>query len=89
MQGTHTADPIEYLLTMPLRNSLRTVEDLGDLSHLDELVLDKRLGQRSSAKKNRRNRHVEKQFLRTSLTHHLQLCQPEQREADEASDLGR
>lgn len=68
---------------MPLRNSLRTVQDLGDLSHLDELVVDKRLGQRSSAKKNRRNRHVEKQFLRTSLTHHLRLSQPHDGEADE------
>lgn len=36
---------------MPLRNSLRAVEDPGDLSLLDELVLDKRLGQRSAAKK--------------------------------------
>ena len=71
---------------MPLRNSLRAVEDLADLSHLDELVLDKRQGQRSSAKKNRRNRHVEKQFLRTSLRHHLQLGQPEEPEAERPSD---
>ncbi len=72
---------------MPLRNSLRAVEDLGDLSHLEELVLDKRLGQRSSAKKNRRNRHVEKQFIRTSLAHHLQLRQPCGGEADELRDF--
>ncbi len=72
---------------MPLRNSLRAVEDLGDLSHLDELVLDKRLGQRSSAKKNRRNRLVEKQFIRTSLTHHLQLRQQANGTADELHDL--
>lgn len=72
---------------MPLRNSLRAVEDLSDLSHLDELVLDKRLGQRSSAKKNRRNRHVERQFLRTSLAHHLQLRQPCDGEVDELHDL--
>lgn len=73
---------------MPMRNSLRAVEDLGDLSHLDELVLDKRMGQRSSAKKNRRNRHVEKQFIRNSLTHHLQLRQPCDGEADELQDRG-
>ena len=58
---------------MPLRNSSFAIEDLSDLSHLDELVVDKRFGQRSSAKKNRRNRHYEKQFIRNSLTHHLQL----------------
>ena len=58
---------------MPLRNSSLVIEDLSDLSHLDELVVDKRFGQRSSAKKNRRNRHYEKQFIRNSLTHHLQL----------------
>ena len=58
---------------MTLRNSLKVVEDLSDLSHLSELVVDKRLGQRSSAKKNRRNRHYEKQFIRHSLAHHLQI----------------
>lgn len=58
---------------MPLRNSIHAITDLSDLSHLDELVVDKRFGQRSSAKKNRRNRHYEKQFIRNSLTHHLQL----------------
>ena len=60
---------------MPLRNSVLAIEDLSDLSHLGELVVDKRFGQRSSAKKNRRNRHYEKQFIRNSLAHHLQLPQ--------------
>jgi hypothetical protein len=63
---------------MPLRNSSLDIEDLSDLSHLDELVVDKRFGQRSSAKKNRRNRHYEKQFIRNSLAHHLQLPQAEE-----------
>jgi len=35
------------------------------------VVVDKRLGQRSSAKKNRRNRHYEKQFIRNALTHRV------------------
>lgn len=56
---------------MPQRNSPNATGDLDDLSHLDEVVIDKRFGQRSSAKKNRRNRHVEKQFIRNSLTHRL------------------
>jgi len=56
---------------MPRRNSPRTIEDLDDLSHLDTIVVDKRSGQRASAKKNRRNRHYEKQFIRNSLTQRL------------------
>lgn len=58
---------------MTLRNSSNVITDLSDLSHLSELVVDKRLGQRSSAKKNRRNRHYEKQFIRHSLAHHLEI----------------
>lgn len=54
---------------MPRRNSLNDIQGLNDLSHLDQVVVDKRLGQRSSAKKNRRNRHYEKQFIRNTLTH--------------------
>ena len=57
------------LQTMPRRNSPNAIQSLSDLSHLTEIVIDKRLGQRASAKKNRRNRHYEKQFIRNSLTH--------------------
>ncbi len=56
---------------MPLRNSPNAIQSLSDLSHLTEIVVDKRLGQRASAKKNRRNRHYEKQFIRNSLAHQL------------------
>jgi succinate dehydrogenase/fumarate reductase flavoprotein subunit len=55
---------------MPRRNSPNEIHGLSDLSHLGELVFDKRLGQRAIAKKNRRNRHYEKQFIRNTLTHH-------------------
>ncbi len=71
---------------MPLRNSLHAITDLSDLSHLDELVVDKRQIQRASAKKNRRNRHYEKQFIRHSLVHHLQLEQQDTSDPDTASD---
>ena len=54
---------------MPLRNSPNAIQTMSDLSRLTEIVIDKRLGQRASAKKNRRNRHYEKQFIRNSLTH--------------------
>jgi len=56
---------------MPRRNSPNAIEELSDLSRLGELVFDKRLGQRAIAKKNRRNRHYEKQFIRNALTHQV------------------
>lgn len=56
---------------MALRNSPNTIVSLHDLSQLDQIVVDKRFGQRSSAKKNRRNRHYEKQFIRNSLSRGL------------------
>ncbi len=54
---------------MPRRNSPNQIQDLNDLSRLGEIVVDKRLGQRAAAKKNRRNRHYEKQFIRNTLAH--------------------
>ena len=54
---------------MPRRNSPNDIADLSDLSRLSEFVFDKRQGQRASAKKHRRNRHYEKQFIRNTLAH--------------------
>jgi len=59
---------------MTRRNSPNSIQDLEDLSHLDEMVEDKRLGQRSAAKKNRRNRHYEKQFIRNAMSHRAPLA---------------
>jgi hypothetical protein len=63
---------------MPQRNSPNTIQSLTDLSHLNEVVVDKRFGQRASSKKNRRNRHYEKQFIRNTLSHGLPTEQIEQ-----------
>lgn len=52
---------------MPRRNSPNQIQDLDDLSQLDDIVSDKRRGQRSTAKKSRRNRHYEKQFIRNTV----------------------
>ena len=54
---------------MPRRNSPNEIADLGELSRLSDFVFDKRQGQRASAKKHRRNRHYEKQFIRNTLAH--------------------
>lgn len=53
---------------MTRRNSPNQIHDLADLSQLGEIVVDKRLGQRAQAKKSRRNRHYEKQFIRNALS---------------------
>jgi hypothetical protein len=52
---------------MPRRNSPNQIQDLNDLSQLHDIVSDKRRGQRSLAKKSRRNRHYEKQFIRHTV----------------------
>lgn len=52
---------------MTRRNSPSQIENLDDLSQLSHIVVDKRLGQRSQAKKSRRNRHYEKQFIRNTV----------------------
>ena len=53
---------------MAKRSSLRDIVSSDQLSNLDELVVDKRYGKRAKAKKARRNRHYEKQFLRNAVT---------------------
>ena len=59
--------PYKHSLAMPLRNSPSQIRDLDDLSQLSNIVSDKRRGQRSLAKKSRRNRHYEKQFIRNTV----------------------
>lgn len=69
---------------MPQRNSPNTIKSLTDLNHLTEIVVDKRYGQRASSKKNRRNRHYEKQFIRNTLSHGRL---PDQLEGNEQVEL--
>jgi ribosomal protein L15E len=52
---------------MTRRNSPNQIQDLDSLSQLSDIVSDKRRGQRSLAKKSRRNRHYEKQFIRNTV----------------------
>jgi DNA-binding protein H-NS len=56
---------------MSRRNSPKDVEQLEDLNRLSEIIKDKRNAKRADAKKNRRNRHYEKQFIKNALTHGL------------------
>ena len=49
------------------RNSLNDICQLDDLNRLGEIVSDKRLAKRAAEKKNRRNRHYEKQFIKNTI----------------------
>ncbi|MFV8331620.1 hypothetical protein [Flavobacterium sp. XS2P14] len=49
------------------RNSLKDINHLDDLNRLNEIVSDKRLAKRATEKKNRRNRHYEKQFIKNTI----------------------
>lgn len=46
------------------RNSPNDFQSLDDLSALDEKLVDKRQAKRAVARKSRRNRHYQKQFLK-------------------------
>jgi hypothetical protein len=53
---------------VPKRNSPNDIKDLEDLNRLDDFVKDKRNTKRADAKKNRRNRHYGKQFIKNTIT---------------------
>lgn len=53
---------------MAKRNSPSDIATIEDLNRLDEIVIDKRNNQRAIAKKNRRNRHYEKQFIKNTIS---------------------
>ena len=53
---------------MGKRTSPNAIGDADDLSQLSTLVVDKRNGKRSGAKKGRRNRHYEKQLIKNAIS---------------------
>ena len=53
---------------MAKRTSVNAIQDIHDLSQLATIVVDKRNGKRSGAKKGRRNRHYEKQLIRNAIS---------------------
>ena len=56
---------------MPKRNSPNDFKEIDDLNRLDEIVVDKRDSKRANARRGRRNRHYDKQFIRAALKDHL------------------
>lgn len=52
---------------MAKRNAPTDIKELEDLNRLNEIVHDKRNAKRSNAKKSRRDRHYEKQFIKNTV----------------------
>ena len=52
---------------MAKRNSANDIYEIDDLTHIDEIVVDKRNAKRSSAKKARRDRHYKNQLIKNTL----------------------
>ena len=52
---------------MAKRNSPSDIHEVDDLTHIDEIVVDKRNTKRSSAKKGRRDRHYKNQLIKNAL----------------------
>ena len=52
---------------MPRRNSPKDIKEIADLNRLKDIVHDKRNAKRASAKKTRRDRHYEKQFIKNTI----------------------
>jgi len=55
---------------MPKRNSPNDIKEIEDLNRLFEIVHDKRNAKRANAKKTRRDRHYEKQFIKNTIKTH-------------------
>ena len=52
---------------MAKRNSPNDIKEIDDLNRLSEIVMDKRTSKRADARKSRRNRHYDKQFIKEAL----------------------
>lgn len=52
---------------MPKRNSPKDIKSLDDLIDLETTVVDKRIEKRKPEKRNRRDRHYNKLFIKTAL----------------------
>ena len=57
---------------MAKRNSPNDIKSLDDLNDLENIVVDKRNGKRKAEKRNRRDRHYNKLFIKVALKDQLE-----------------
>ena len=74
---------------MSKRTAPSAIEDANDLSQLGSIVVDKRNGKRSGAKKSRRNRHYEKQLIRNAISAGILNSAPTEFGEDASVDVRR
>lgn len=63
---------------MTKRNSPKDIKSLEDLSDLQNTVVDKRNEKRKPEKRNRRDRHYQKLFIKVALKDHLEIDEEEE-----------
>ncbi len=58
---------------MPKRNSPNDIKNLDDLNNLQNIVVDKRNIKRKTEKRNRRDRHYNKLFIKMAIKNNLNI----------------
>lgn len=56
---------------MPKRNVPNDFKTFDDINQIDKIVIDKRNAKRKDAKKNRRDKHYTKMFIKLAVKDHL------------------
>ena len=63
---------------MPKRNSPNDIQHLEDLNDLQNIVVDKRNVKRKTEKRNRRDRHYNKLFIKLAIKNYIENDNAEQ-----------
>ena len=63
---------------MPRRNSPNDIQHLEDLNDLQNIVVDKRNVKRKTEKRNRRDRHYNKLFIKLAIKNYIENDAAEQ-----------
>ena len=63
---------------MPKRNSPNDIQHLEDLNDLQNIVVDKRNLKRKTEKRNRRDRHYNKLFIKLAIKNYIENDNAEQ-----------
>ena len=66
---------------MPKRNSPNDIKHLEDLNDLQNIVVDKRNVKRKTEKRNRRDRHYNKLFIKLAIKNYSENDEAEQADA--------
>ena len=71
---------------MPKRNSPNDIKGLDDLKDLQSIVVDKRNEKRKTEKRNRRDRHYNKVFIKIALKDQPEKLEETEEKKEEEAD---